>query len=73
MKNNRLFTIIISALMLFICSATAFAEDITIPETEPSTITEVTDTSAMNNTMPKRNRQNPMPKAPPMKITKVLP
>ena len=50
MKNNKLFAIIISALMLFICSATAFAEDITIPETEPSLITEVTDTSAMNNT-----------------------
>lgn len=50
MKNNKLFAIIISALMLFVCSATAFAEDITIPETEPSLITEVTDTSAMNNT-----------------------
>ena len=50
MKNNKLFAIIISALMLFICSATAFAEDITIPETEPSTITEVTDTSGTNIT-----------------------
>ena len=50
MKNNKLFAIIISALMLFICSATAFAEDITIPETEPSTITEVTDTSATDIT-----------------------
>ena len=50
MKNNKLFAIIISALMLFVCSATAFAEDITIPETEPSTITEVTDTSGTNIT-----------------------
>lgn len=50
MKNNKLFAIIISALMLFVCSATAFAEDITIPETEPSTITEVTDTSATDIT-----------------------
>ncbi len=50
MKNNKLFTIIISALMLFVCSATAFAEDITIPQTEPSTITEVTDTSGTNIT-----------------------
>ncbi len=50
MKNNKLFAIIISALMLFICSATAFAEDITIPETEPFTITEVTDTSGTNIT-----------------------
>ena len=50
MKNNKLFTIIISALMLFICSATAFAEDITIPETEPSTITEVTGASATDIT-----------------------
>ena len=36
--------------MLFICSATAFAEDITIPETEPSTITEVTGASATDIT-----------------------
>ena len=50
MKNNKLFAIIISALMLFVCSATAFAEDITIPQTEPSTITEVTDTSGTNIT-----------------------
>lgn len=50
MKNNKLFAIIISALMLFICSATAFAEDITIPETEPSTITEVTGASATDIT-----------------------
>ena len=50
MKNNKLFAIIISALMLFVCSATAFAEDITIPETESSTITEVTDTSGTNIT-----------------------
>lgn len=50
MKNNKLFAIIISALMLFVCSATAFAEDITIPETELSTITEVTDASDTDNT-----------------------
>lgn len=50
MKNNKLFAIIISALMLFICSATAFAEEITVPETEPSLITEVTDTSGTNIT-----------------------
>lgn len=50
MKDNKLFAIIISALMLFICSATAFAEDITISETEPSTITEVTGASATDIT-----------------------
>lgn len=50
MKNNKLFAIIISTLMLFVCSATAFAEDITIPETELSTITEVTDASDTDNT-----------------------
>lgn len=50
MKNKKAIAVIISALMLFVCSATAFAEDITIPQTEPSTITEVTDTSGTNIT-----------------------
>ncbi len=44
MKNRKLIATIITALMLFVCSATAFAEDITVPETELSTITVVTET-----------------------------
>lgn len=47
MKNRKLIAAIITALMLFVYSATAFAEDITVPETEPSTITEVTETDTM--------------------------
>ena len=50
MKNRKLFATILTALMLFICSTTAFAEDITITETEPSTITEVTEESTTDNT-----------------------
>ena len=49
MKNRKLIAAIITALMLFICSATAFAEDITVPETEPSTITEVTEADTTDN------------------------
>ena len=47
MKNRKFIATLLTALMLFICSATAFAEDITVPETEPSTITEVTETDTM--------------------------
>ncbi len=47
MKNRKLIATLLTALMLFICSATAFAEDITVLETEPSTITEVTETDTM--------------------------
>ena len=50
MKNRKLIATIISVLMLFICSATAFAEDITVPDTEPSTITEVTNASDTDDT-----------------------
>ena len=50
MKNRKLIATIISVLMLFICSATAYAEDITVPDTEPSTITEVTNASDTDDT-----------------------
>ncbi|MBQ6466771.1 MAG: hypothetical protein IJJ61_02415 [Clostridia bacterium] len=50
MKNRKLIATIITALMLFVCSATAFADDVTAPETEPSTITEVTDASTADAT-----------------------
>ena len=50
MKNRKFIATLLTALMLFICSATAFAEDITVPETEPSTITEVTDASTADAT-----------------------
>lgn len=50
MKNRKLIATIITALMLFVCSATAFAEDITVLETEPSTITEVTNASDTDDT-----------------------
>ncbi len=43
MKNRKFIATLLTALMVFITSATAFAEDITVPETEPSTITGVTD------------------------------
>ncbi len=49
MKNRKFIATIITALMFFVCSATAFAEDITVPETEPSTITEVTEADATDN------------------------
>ena len=49
MKNRKFIATLLTALMLFICSATAFAEDITVPETEPSTITEVTETDTTDN------------------------
>ena len=50
MKNRKLIETILTALMLFVCSATAFAEDITVPDTEPSTITEVTNASDTDDT-----------------------
>lgn len=50
MKNRKFIATIITALMLFVCSATAFADDVTAPETEPSTITEVTEASTTDNT-----------------------
>lgn len=50
MKNRKLIVAIITALMLFVCSATAFAEDITVPENELSTIIEVTETDTTDNT-----------------------
>ncbi len=50
MKNRKLIATIITVLMLFVCSATAFAEDITVPDTEPSTITEVTNASDTDDT-----------------------
>ena len=50
MKNRKLIAALITALMLFVCSATAFAEDVTVPDTEPSTITEVTDASRADAT-----------------------
>ena len=49
MKNRKFIATLLTALMLFICSATAFAEDITVPETEPSTITEVTEADTTDN------------------------
>lgn len=49
MKNRKFIATLLTALMLFICSATAFAESITVPETEPSTITEVTETDTKDN------------------------
>ena len=49
MKNRKIIATLLTALMLFICSATAFAEDITVPETEPSTITEVTEADTTDN------------------------
>lgn len=50
MKNRKFIATLLTALMLFICSATAFAEDITVPDTEPSTITEVTNASDTDDT-----------------------
>ena len=50
MKNRKLIETILTALMLFVCSATAFAEDITVPYTELSTITEVTNASDTDDT-----------------------
>ena len=50
MKNRNLIAAIITVLMLFVCSATAFADDVIITDTEPSTITEVTDASTADAT-----------------------
>ena len=50
MKNRKFIAALITALMLFVCSAIAFAEDVTVPDTEPSTITEVTDASRADAT-----------------------
>ena len=49
MKNRKFIATLLTTLMLFICSATAFAEDITVPETETSTITEVTEADTTDN------------------------
>ena len=49
MKNRKFIATLLTALMLFICSATAFAEDITVSETELSTITEVTEADTTDN------------------------
>ncbi len=49
MKNRKFIATLLTALMLFICSATAFAEDITVLEAEPSTITEVTEADTTDN------------------------
>ena len=49
MKNRKFIATLLTALMLYICSATAYAEDITVPETEPSTITEVTEADTTDN------------------------
>lgn len=49
MKNRKFIATLLTTLMLFICSATAFAEDITVPETEPSTITVVTEADTTDN------------------------
>ncbi len=50
MKNRKLIAAIITALMLFVCSVTAFAEDVKISDTELSTIIEVTNSSDTDNT-----------------------
>lgn len=50
MKNRKLIAALITALMLFVCSATAFAEDVPVPDTEPSMITEVTEAITTDNT-----------------------
>ena len=50
MKNRKLIAALITVLMLFVCSATAFADDVTITDTEPSTITEVTEADTTDNT-----------------------
>ena len=49
MKYRKFIATLLTALMLFIYSATAFAEDITVPKTEPSTITEVTEADTTDN------------------------
>lgn len=50
MKNNKLFAIIISALIFFVCSVTAFAEEVpAATDSEPTSVaavTEVTETDA---------------------------
>lgn len=50
MKNKKAIAVIISALMLFVCSATAFAEEVPAAnDSEPTsvtTVTEVTETDA---------------------------
>lgn len=51
MNNNKLFAIIISALMLFACSATAFADDPAgVTDAEPTTAASVTETTAADET-----------------------
>ena len=43
MKNRKLVSTLLIALVFFICSATAFAEDVMVPKIEPFRIIEVTD------------------------------
>ncbi len=50
MKSRKFIATLLTALMLFICSATAFAEDVSVPDTEPSTSTEVTEAITTDNT-----------------------
>ena len=54
MKNKKIIALIISALMLFVCSAAAFAQEAsTVAEAEPTaaaTISEVTETDATEAT-----------------------
>ena len=49
MKNRKFIATLLTALMLFICSATAFAEDVSVSEIESSTITEVTEAETSDN------------------------
>ena len=50
MKNKKAIAVIISALIFFVCSATAFAEEVPVAtDSEPTsvaTVTEVTETDA---------------------------
>lgn len=49
--NNKIIATIIAALMIFICSATAFADELSTPvDAEPSTVTEVTDSTETDAT-----------------------
>ncbi len=44
--NNKIIATIIATIIVFVCSATAFAEDLSSTvDAEPSTVTEVTDST----------------------------
>ena len=45
MKNRKLVSTLLIVLVFFICSATAYAEDVMVPIIEPFKIIEVTDAS----------------------------